>query len=556
MSGFRRRAEAEQLLTTIYGEIPTGIMSELGQLVEDHRSTQPRHAELDETDAILIIYGDMVRRPEEAPLATLAGFLDSWARDVFSAVHILPFFPWSSDDGFSVIDYLTVDPALGDWPDVERIAARFELMVDLVLNHMSVASTCFEGFVADDARYRDYFITADPADDLSAVFRPRAQPLLTPVETAAGTRHVWTTFGPDQADLNYANPEVLLDMIEVLAAYVGHGARLIRLDAVGFLWKQPGTSSIHLPQAHAVIQLLRLLLDEIGSGTVVITEANVPHADNIAYFGDGTNEAHMVYNFSLPPLTLHAFHVGDASVLSAWAATLDLPTNEVTFLNFLASHDGIGVTPAHGWIPDEAIAAMAARVLARGGHVSSRSRPDGGEVPYELNITYRDAVGGLPQLVAAHAIMLALRGVPGVYLHSLVGSHNWNEGVAETGRARSINRQKLDADELEAELADDSSDRARAYSALAHLLAVRRRSTAFHPAASETVLDSDPAVFAIERQSPDGTTTVRCYHNVADREVAVATEAGTDLISGRELSGGTVTLGPYESMWVEEAVLA
>ncbi len=555
MSGVRRRAEAQRLLATIYGGPPDGIMAELDRLVDAHRSAGPGRRQFDHTDTVLITYGDIVRRPGEAPLRSLADLLETLADGIFSAIHILPFFPWSSDDGFAVVDFRRVDPALGDWSDVGRIGRRFDLMIDLVMNHVSTSSRWFQGFLTDEARFRGYFITVDPHTDLSAVFRPRAQPLLTPFETAAGLKWVWTTFGPDQPDLNYADPRVLMDMIEVLLTYVDHGARIIRLDAVGFLWKQPGTSCLHLSQTHAVVQLLRLVLEEAAPGVALVTETNVPHEDNISYFGDGTNEAHMVYNFSLPPLTLHAFHTGDASVLSSWAGTLEVPTPEVTFFNFLASHDGIGVTPARGWLTDEDVANMADRVRARGGHVSSRTRPDGSEAPYEFNITYLDALGGLPQLVAAHAIMLAMRGVPAIYFHSLVGSRNWHDGVAQTGRARSINRQKLGADELMAELTDDASEARRAYAQIAHLLSVRRRCLAFHPAGSQTVLESDPAVFALQRRSPDG-LIVTCLHNVADREVSIATAGGVDLVSGEKIGAGAKTLGPYQVAWIREAVPA
>ncbi|MCA9958175.1 MAG: sugar phosphorylase, partial [Anaerolineales bacterium] len=418
---------------------------------------------LTERDAVLITYGDMVQRAAEAPLHTLSHFLRQRVAEIISSVHVLPFYPYSSDDGFSVIDYHAVDPALGTWADVAAIGADFRLMFDGVINHISRESAWFQGFLRDEAPYRDYFITVDAAADLTAVFRPRALPLLTAVKTKSGTKYVWTTFSDDQIDLNYANPAVLLAIIEVLLFYVAQGADLIRLDAIAFMWKEIGTNCIHLPQTHRIIQLLRAVLNDVAPHVVLITETNVPHEDNISYFGNGRNEAQLVYNFSLPPLTLHAFHSGSAAILSQWAATLTLPSDHVTFFNFLASHDGIGVTPTRGILPETAVTAMAARVQALGGEVSYRTNPDGSQSAYELNINYLDALGDPTQpdeptqtiaqrFLAAQGIMLALRGVPGIYFHSLFGSRGWPQGVAQTQHKRTINRQKLAYETITAEL--------------------------------------------------------------------------------------------------------
>src|SRR5690606_35016656 len=106
----------------------------------------------------------------------------------------------------------------------------------------------------------------------------------------------------DQVDLNFKNPAVLLATTRALLFYVEHGAKFIRLDAIAYLWKEIGTPCIHLPQTHQVIQLMRAVLDEVAPDVRLITETNVPHPDNISYFGAGTNEAQLVYNFALPPL--------------------------------------------------------------------------------------------------------------------------------------------------------------------------------------------------------------------------------------------------------------
>jgi glycosidase len=378
-------------LTFIYGEeLGRETCYRLTQLVEEFRPNLSGFCAkpLDHQDAILITYGDMVQDGNRPHLETLNRFLSQQVSDVISTVHILPFYPWSSDDGFSVIDYLSIDRPLGSWAEVAGLRDNFRLMFDAVINHISQKSDWFQRFLQSEKPYTDYFKAVDPDTDLSAVFRPRALPLLTPFETADGIKHVWTTFSADQIDLNFESPDLLLEVIAVLLKYVEHGAELIRLDAIGFMWKVPGTCSLHLPETHAIIQLMRAVLDEMAPQVVLVTETNVPHVENISYFGDGFNEAQMVYNFSLPPLLMHAFHTGDGSYLSKWATSLEPPSNKTTFFNFCASHDGVGLTPARGILPDDEIEQVAARVEALGGRVSYKNNSDGSQSAYELNINY------------------------------------------------------------------------------------------------------------------------------------------------------------------------
>jgi sucrose phosphorylase len=562
------------LLTFIYGPEPAAqLQPRLEALMQAYGSrikAERTGSYFGHSDALLITYGDMVRRqpprgPDEPPLRTLAGLLDRHLRGVISIVHLLPFCPYTSDDGYSVVDYKLVDPALGDWPDVAEIGRQFRLMFDAVVNHISASSDWFQRYLQDDPAYRDYFITVDPALDLSAVFRPRALPLLTEVQTAAGPRHVWTTFSTDQIDLNFANPEVMLAMVDVLLFYVAQGADLIRLDAIAFMWKEFGTNCLHLPEAHSIIQLWRRILDIVAPQTAIVTETNVPHLENISYFGDGRNEAQMVYNFSLPPLTLHAFHTGNAEILSAWAQTLSLPSDTVTFLNFLASHDGIGVTPARGYLPESEVAAMAERVLELGGQVSYRNMPDGSRSAYELNINYLDALGDpaatetdklrAERFLAAQAIMLSLRGVPGIYFHSLFGSRGWPEGAEQTGRARTINRQKVEVEPLEAELATAGSLRQLVFSGYRRMLQARAESAAFHPNGEQEILNLHPAVFAVRRSALDGGESVLCLQNVSAQAVDVHLPMGraVDLISGRLYPDSShILLSPYQVLWLRE----
>ncbi len=402
---------------------------------------------------------------------------------VISTVHILPFFPYSSDDGFSVIDYLAVNPDLGTWDDIARLRGDFKLMFDAVINHISAHSAWFQGFVSGDPTYRDFFITVDPTTDLSSVVRPRTLPLLTPVQTAEGVRHVWTTFSADQIDLNYANPAVLLRIVDVLLFYVAQGADLIRLDAIAYLWKRVGTPCIHLPETHAVVRLFRDILDYVAPAVALITETNVPHKENVSYFGDGTDEAQLVYQSPCrrcwrilsPPVT--------SAPSAAGAAGLEKLSDQTSYFNFTASHDGIGVRPVEGILTPDEIAALVERARAHGGDVSYKTNSDGSRSPYELNINYFDMLsdpqGDEPlalqarRFLAAQAIQLAFVGVPGIYIHSLLGSRNWYEGVTRTGILRAINREKLAYDEVEAALSDPTSLRSLVFYPYRELL-IRR----------------------------------------------------------------------------------
>jgi len=536
-------------LTFLYGKDEAPQLYERARQLMDDRRTRitTRDGELTERDSILITYGDQVQSPNEKPLQTLRAFCGKYLANVVNGIHILPFYPWTSDDGFSVVDYRKVDSNLGDWEDIFSMQDRFRLMFDGVINHISAQSEWFKAFLQDDPHYKNYFIAIEDSPDLSQVVRPRALPLLTTFTTPSGEKKVWTTFSADQIDLNFKNPEVLLEILDVLLMYVERGAIFIRLDAIAYLWKEVGTTCIHLPQTHHVIQFLRAALNEVAPHVHFITETNVPHADNISYFGDGTNEAQLVYNFALPPLTLHTFHTSDARVLSNWAKTLTLPSDRTTYFNFLASHDGIGLNPARGILSNEEIDSLVNKTLAHGGLVSYKNNADGSQSPYEMNINYFDALsnpnGNEPldlqvnRFIAAQAIMLSLLGLPGIYFHSLFGSRGWVEGVKQTSRNRTINREKCEFEKLQNELADENSLRAQVFTRYRQLLLTRSNSPAFHPHGTQKIINLHPSVFAVERISPDGTSRMLCLHNVSAKKINIKTEHATTLL-------------PYQILWM------
>jgi sucrose phosphorylase len=558
-------------LVTLYGaDRGEHAYERLLPLLSPAENAAPRTFAFSEKDVLLICYGDHVHHAGEAPLATLHRLLRARVRPYINSVHLLPFYPYSSDDGFSVIDYYAVNPALGTWEDIAAIGSDFRIMFDAVINHMSAQSAWFQAYLRGEAPYDEFFIAVDPTADLSLVRRPRALPLLTRFETASGEKHIWTTFSEDQVDLNFANPDVLLEIIRVLLFYVRQGASLIRLDAIAYLWKIIGTTSIHLEQTHLVVQLIRDVLDVVAPHVTLITETNVPHDENISYFGDGRNEAQMVYQFSLPPLVLHSFRTGDATALSDWAATLELPGEMASYFNFTASHDGVGVTPLRGLIPESDIDALCSMVIEHGGFVSYKNNADGTRSPYEMNITYFDAIThpditahdpalACSRFLCSQAIMLAVVGVPGVYFHSLFGGRNHLAGVEETGRYRSINREKPALDALEAALSDEQSVPHRVYSAYSRLLAIRIAQPAFHPLAGQRVLSVDAGVFAVERTPREGSGRILALHSIRGEALSIrvpapASSRWQELLSGQviEAAGESVemTLAPFQVAWL------
>lgn len=554
------------LLTRLYpqADIPA-LTNRLRARIEQTKArigTPPRRDFVTERDALLITYGGSLRREGQAPLQTLYQFATKHLQDAISAIHILPFFPYTSDDGFAVKDFYQVNPELGTWDDIRQLAGRFELMVDLVINHMSAQSDWFKGFLAGHPAFAGLFRAESPEADLSAVVRPRATPLLTPFERPNGDIiHVWTTFSADQVDFDFRHTETLMRLVDVLLFYVEQGARIIRLDAVAFVWKIAGTPCVHLEETHAVVQLLRAILDQAAPYVILITETNVPHAENISYWGDGYNEAHVVYNFALPPLLFYTLLSADSGHLRKWVNTLKTPSPRTTFLNFSASHDGIGVRPAEGLLSADELALLIAHVERRGGGISFRRYSDGTLAAYELNCTFLDAVTNpdeppdmqVRRFLVSQAIMLAMAGIPAIYIHSLLGSHNDVEGMNRAGYKRAINRQALSADEIEAELLQEDSFRSKVFHGYLRLLQIRRTQRAFHPNAPQMAVDLvNPAVFTLLRGDAE-TGRVLAVHNVSSQPQTIMVNfKGCDLIGQQDLKPGAWTLAPYQIMWVAE----
>ncbi len=521
---------------------------------------------LSEKDVILITYGDQVSRDHEATLQTLCDFMDKHLQNIINSVHILPFYPSSSDDGFSVVNYSAVDPNMGSWREIENISSKYRLMVDGVINHVSQFSNWFKAYLNNDKYYKDFFIEVDPSTDLSKVIRPRTCPLLNEFIDNDGKIHnIWTTFSKDQVDLNYKNYRVLYNVLDALFYYIEKGATLIRLDAIAFIWKEIGTECVNLPQTHELIQLMCEVLHAVSPGIIIITETNIPHNENISYFGNGDDEAKMIYNFALPPLLIHSVLHGNAKILTQWAQSLRFPNEKVCFFNFTASHDGIGLRPVKEIISDDDINYMVSYVQNNGGLVSFRTEENGKESPYELNCSYIDALTHpkednalrFKKMFLTQGVVLAMPGIPGIYFHSLVGSRNYIDGVKHTGINRSINREKLNADWLENELSIQGSLAKTMFDSYKRIISIRINEAAFNPFGDFKFFNIDERLFVIERNSIDKKESVLAIHNFANETVSFTIPEDITLPLNDILSSYAVdktrkvTLEPYQMMWLK-----
>lgn len=530
--------------------------------------TRPPENLWDESDVWVISYADSIYDPEETPFHTLRRFLNGALAGSISGVHILPFYPYSSDHGFAVKEYDTVCASLGDWDDVRAIAESHRVMSDLVINHCSSEHPWFKAFCSGEGRGRDYFRIIEDGEDLSQVVRPRTSDLRRPTPTTNGLAHVWCTFSHDQVDLDFHNPEVLLEFVRIIRHQLDQGVRAFRLDAVAFLWKEAGTGCINLPQTHEIVRLIRTLVQAYDPNTILITETNIPNRENLSYFGNG-NEAHIVYNFSLPPLLLHTLLSGSCQHLKTWMMSMPPAQTGTCFFNFIASHDGIGLRPAEGLLSETEVASLIDICQRHGGEVSWRSL-GGVNKPYEINIALFDALRGthegvddwqFERYICAHAIMLALEGLPAFYINSLLATENDYERFQRTKQGRSLNRHQWSLKALTRKLRDTESINARVLAALRDLIAVRKRQPAFHPNATQFTLHLGEELFGFWRQSIDRRQSIFCISNISnqptllrlDRLNLTITDDWYNLIGHHrqyQSLADIVELAPYETVWI------
>ena len=557
----------QSLLLTLYPEAEAVSLNT--RIVERLQGATKRRGRVDAwspSDVVMIAYGDSISAEGETPLSSMRPFLREVLGGLVSHVHLLPFFPYTSDDGFSVVDYRKVDEVNGTWGDIHNLGQDVELIFDLVINHASASHQHFREFLADQTPGNRYFLTAPEDEDVHQVTRPRAAPLLQRYETASGPRWVWCTFSRDQVDWDFSNPDVLYEFVDIFLTYLEHGASWVRLDAIAYLWKEQGTPCVHLPQTHAVVKLLRILGEEITPDCKILTETNVPLPENLSYFGDG-DEAHIVYNFSLPPLLVHGLLTGNGEHLTEWCNGLPALPEGCTYLNFTASHDGIGLRPAEGILDKEEVSRLVECVRGFGGQATERRQPDGSLSPYEANIALFDAFKGTlegldswqgERFLASQAVMLCMAGVPAFYYNSFLSAPNNQEGFQETGRNRTLNRKKWTMDEVGERLGDKNGIPSRVLGHLQELIGIRKKQPAFHPECPQEALVMDGRAFVVRRHS--SSQTLICATNLSKEPVSLERKSFGESPSdpgqilyppeGMTGPGDTLTLPPYGILWI------
>ncbi len=518
----------------------------------------------DESDVALITYLDTFYNNDEKNIQTLEQVLNTYLQDNVSIIHLLPFFPYSSDDGFAVIDYLKIKKGLATWSDIKKLSLKYKIMADLVINHCSSQSEWFQQFLNNQLPGKNYFLDYKDKFDTSKVVRPRSHDLLQIFKTKKSEKFVWCTFSRDQVDLNFKNKDVLIEFLKIIKFYLDQGISILRLDAVAFLWKKLGTNCINLNETHEVIKLFRLLLDASSQKTFLITETNLPNKENLDYFGNG-NEAQLIYNFSLPPLILYSMLYGNSTILRKWLMSMPPPMEGTTYFNFIASHDGIGIRPAEGLISEKNIKAILRRMKEFGGEVSYR-KVENKNKPYEINIALIDALKGtidnldnfqIERFICAHAIMLSLEGVPAIYVHSFFGTENDYSGMQSTKQKRSINRKKYDLKDLKNKM-NKKTINSTVFKQLNSLISIRKKQPAFHPNATQFTLNLGEKIFALWRQCQNRKQSIFVLCNITSQKQPVDlneinlifNKNWIDLISNKKIESKKISLKPYQTMWI------
>lgn len=532
-------------------------------------------------DALLIAYGDHIfdQSGETPPLRHLLNFYNENLRDIFSGVHLLPFFPSTSDAGFAVKDFMSVCQSFGGWSDIESFSC--DLMFDGVFNHTSSEHPWFQQFVLEKEPYKNYYIGFQQHEiknekfiqNVEKVVRPRPTPLFSRFRTAQGDTFVWTTFSKDQVDVNFSCPEAFEEIVKVLLFYVLKGASYLRVDAVPFFWKELGTDCAHRPETHIIVKVMRTLLDIAAPWVTIITESNVPHLENISYFGNGDDEAQVVYNFSLAPLIAHAVLFNTSEPLVRWASELKMNFSKNHFLNFTSSHDGLGVRPLEGLVSEEDVDKMCEITMRRGGKVSYRSTPQG-EVPYELNITWASLICDGSQAnnqldykkyMLSHGVCMAFPGIPAIYFHNMFGAKNYKAGYNLTKHRRDLNRRKYNISDL-ATLVYKKPFHSDVYVEMQKMLKVRRNLSCLTPSASMVVLaEMPPGVFGFRRDCKLTGESGLFIFNFNDRAIELDVNANelrrfkissneVDLLNGCRIKLGVdsiLRLDAYGQLWLK-----
>ena len=558
------------ILKKIYRQILTKqnidlLKNEIVQLIEDfNKKNQVNKINISEKTSLIISYGDNIYSSQSSSMKIFQKFFQKNLEKLFDTIHFLPFYPSSSDSGFAVKDHYQIDKKIGNWSDLKKISKSKKIMADVVINHASARGLWFKNFLKRKKPGKDYFLTVNSKFNTSKVVRPRDHKLLKKIKIFEKNDYLWRTFSPDQIDLNFKNPSVLLRFIKIIIYLINNGVTIFRLDAIAYLWKQNGTKCINLSQTHEIIKLLRVVTSLLNVQTLIITETNLPEKENLSYFGKN-NEANWVYNFSLPPLLIHAFLFENSSYLNQWSRKLPSTKHGNCYLNFIASHDGIGIRPTEGILNEKTLSSFLKRLKKNGSKFSYRKVQNKSKKVYEANITVFDALRKsdfdpkglffLERYVSAHAIMVSFEGVPAIYFNSLFGKSNDEAKYIITGNNRDVNRYKWNFNNITTKLRDKKSKQSIFYRNIGALLETKRKQKAFHPNASRININLGPKIFCFKRISKDKKQSIICMTNLSSK---IQTPNFKKIGNYRDLlnsnlkfrEGTALILKPFQTVWL------
>jgi sucrose phosphorylase len=572
------RLRLSKLLESIYKDHTTEelnfICNQLLQILDDF-SEKSRYEEIsedkkwDESYAVLITYADGVYKKGEATLVTLRELLSKYFGSLSKVVHILPFLKSTSDGGFAVSSHKSIDEKFGSWEDLNSISNKHFLMADLVLNHVSSSHPWVQQFIkCQEPGLSNVF---SPSQDLDwkNVIRPRSSSLFSQINTEDGQKQVWTTFGPDQVDLNWLNPKMTVEFLHLIITYLSNGIKWLRLDAVGFIWKESGTTCLHLPKAHSIVKILRILLNDLLKDGVLITETNVPQKENLSYLIP-EDEADMAYNFPLPPLLLEAIITSRADILNSWICDWPELPETTTLFNFTASHDGVGLRALEGLMNEQRIKDLLINCEKRGGLVSHRRLSNGVDKPYELNISWWSAMEDpgrdsnrfqYERFLLTQLFVMSLKGVPAFYLPALLASENDIKNFSMTGQRRDLNREKFKSENLAAVFKNPESNANKNLRYLRSAMDVRAKLPQFHPQSQMECLSKSRSDIVVIKRGI-GSKAIFTIHNMTENKInyrfmdyefnkLIKNDLNMqDYLTTNKYNSNNIELDPFQVIWL------
>ena len=529
-----------------------------------NKNKKKEDLKINESTSLVICYGNSVTDGNKKSLKVFNKFYKKHLKNNFDSVHFLPFYPSSSDSGFAVKDHYKIEPRLGSWKDVKIISKNCNVMADLVINHSSARGLWFSNFLKNKSPGKDYFFTVDKNFNSKKVIRPREHKLLKKIKLSDETKYLWRTFSPDQIDLNFKNPKVLIRFIKIIFNLINNGVRIFRLDAIAYLWKENGNTCINHTNTHNIIKFIRLVCNLLKTECIIITETNLPEKENLSYFGNN-DEANWIYNFSLAPILVYSLLFEDSNKITKWSKNFPIAKLNNNYLNFIASHDGIGMRPIEGILSTNTQKKFLSRLKKNGGEFSYRKVQGVKKKVYEANITLFNAfkcsdfdksgIFGFERYMAAHTIMISFDGIPAIYFNSMFGNSNDNSKYIISGNKRDLNRYRWNKDKIEDHLKDQNSKQNKYYKNMSNILAIRSKQKAFHPNAIRKTLKLGANFFGIKRISTDNKQSIYCITNMTSKLQLL--KVNKNVFYKRNLFNskltkktGKIQFEPFQTVWL------